>query len=84
MLRGRVRADPRWQVPAAFAVSLAALVWLTGLFGLGRYCASCWPAFLPLGIALARRPVALWVAVALSALGQCFVLYLYCHVYPIT
>lgn len=84
MLRARVRADPRWRPAAAFGVALAALVWLTGLFGLGRYSASCWPAFLPLGIALARRPIALWAAVVLCGLGQCVMLYLFCHVYPIT
>jgi hypothetical protein len=84
MLRSRVRADARWRPAAAFAVALAALIWLTGLFGLGRYSASCWPAFLPLGAALARRPVLLWAVVVVSAVGQCVMLYLFSHTYPIT
>ncbi len=37
-------------------VPLIAAVWLIGAFAMGRYSASCWPAFLPLGLWLERWP----------------------------
>lgn len=36
--------------PLAFGFMLTLLIWSVGLWGLGRYSASCWPAFLGLGL----------------------------------
>ncbi|MBN1206594.1 MAG: hypothetical protein JXB05_17045 [Myxococcaceae bacterium] len=71
--------EPRWRVLAAFALGLMLTVWTVGLAGLGRYSASCWPAFLPLGAWLARRPLLLLPAVCASALLQGLFLYLFAH-----
>jgi hypothetical protein len=75
---------PQWRGLAPFAIGLMVLSWLTGLSGLGRYGASCWAAFLPVGAMLAGRPGARWAWWALSAAGQAAVLYLFSHGYEIT
>ncbi len=75
--------EPRWRVLAAFAVGLMLTLWTVGLAGLGRYSASCWPAFLPLGVWLARRPWLLLPAVCAGAILQGVFLSLYAHWYNI-
>jgi hypothetical protein len=75
--------EPRWRVLAAFALGLMITVWTVGLAGLGRYSASCWPAFLPLGAWLARRPSLLLPSVCACALLQGLFLYLFAHWYNI-
>jgi len=73
----------RWRVLASFSLGLMLTVWTVGLAGLGRYAASCWPAFLPLGAWAARRPAVLLPVVIASALLQGLFLYLYAHWYNI-
>jgi hypothetical protein len=68
---------------AAFSGGLMAVVFSVGLFSLGRYCASAWPAFLPLGVLLARRP---WlqgpVLLVLAACQGLFLAY-FARSYPV-
>ena len=45
----------KWAELAANALVLMVVVLASGGVALGRYSAACWPAFLPLGIFLARR-----------------------------
>jgi len=45
----------RWVELAAAAAVLMCVVYGSGGIALGRYSAACWPAFLPYGVALARR-----------------------------
>jgi hypothetical protein len=47
----------RWIELGAAALVLMAVVYGSGAIALGRYSAACWPAFLPWGVAIARRPV---------------------------
>ena len=75
--------EPRWRVLAAFAVGLMLTIWTVGLAGLGRYSASCWPAFLPLGVWLSRRPSLVMPCVCAGALLQGLFLYLFAHWYNI-
>ena len=46
----------RWAELAGSAAILLFLCYWSGGPSLGRYTGSCWPAFLPIGIWLARRP----------------------------
>ena len=73
----------RTRALGAFALSLMLLLWTTGIAGLGRYSAACWPAFLPIGSCLAKRPTLLVAAVIALALLQAVMLYLFVHLYPI-
>lgn len=69
----------RWAELAASGTVLMAIILSTGIAGLGRYSASVWPAFLPLGVWLSRRP-ALQVPVLLAlALLQGLFFFLYVH-----
>ncbi len=49
----------RWEYTeiGAFGLVLLAVVMSTGAAGMGRYLASIWPCFLPLGVWLAKRPM---------------------------
>jgi hypothetical protein len=73
----------RWWILAGFAVPFMVAMWSIGLGGLGRYTASCWPAFLPLGAWLQRHPYLVAPVIALFAALQGVYLYLFSHVYPI-
>lgn len=61
-----------WKEPAkyaelsAFGVTLLLVVLSSGAAGMGRYQASNWACFLPMGVWLARRPT--WAGMALGAL----------------
>lgn len=48
----------RWEYAeiAAFGLVLLAVVLSSGAAGMGRYLASIWPVFLPLGVWLSKRP----------------------------
>jgi len=72
-----------WAELAAFAGAMMLLLYLVGAEALGRYSAACWPAFLPLGVWLSRRPQ--WEALAYGGLGmfQGLFLYLFVHQFPI-
>ena len=80
---GPIYRNSRTRAFAAFALSLMLLLWLTGIAGLGRYSAACWPAFLPIGASFARRPIALCAVITVLAMLQCLMLYLFVHLYPI-
>lgn len=71
-----------WVLGAYAAVALL-LFWSVGMWGLGRYSASCWPAFLPLGGWLSRRPFWQGPAVAALAVFQGLFFYLFSHQFPI-
>ena len=73
----------RRAVLAAAVVPLLAVLWVIGAFGLGRYAASCWPAFLPVGAWLERHPR--WKAPLLIvlALAQGWFFFLHTHHYEI-
>ncbi|MET0403974.1 MAG: glycosyltransferase family 39 protein [Cystobacter sp.] len=73
----------RWWTLAAFAVPLMLVLWTVGLLGLGRYSASVWPAFLPLGVWLSRFPALRGPVVLGCALFQGMILYLFIHAYDI-
>ena len=72
-----------WTELAAFAVVFILVLWGIGMWGLGRYTASCWPAFLPLGIWLAKRPNWQGPVIGMLALFQGLYFYLFIHMIPI-
>lgn len=72
-----------WYELAAFALVLLAVLWYTGIWGLGRYSASCWPAFLPLGIWLAKHPSWQTPSIVLLSILQGMFFYLFNHGIPI-
>ncbi len=69
--------------PLAFGLVLTALIWSVGLWGLGRYSASCWPAFLGLGIVAQKYPAvgALLLAGFGAFQGVFFLLFM--HQWPV-
>lgn len=71
----------RHWILAGYAVPLMACLWLVGLAGLGRYTQAVWPAFLPIAIAISKRPsLKLPTVIAFSTMQGLF-LYLYVHWY---
>ncbi len=76
-------AKKQWLELAAFALVLLAVVWTVGIWGLGRYAGSCWPAFLPLGSWLAQRPKLQAPVIVLLAIFQALFFYLFTHQFPI-
>jgi hypothetical protein len=74
--------EPRWRPLAAIAVPTFVLFVIIGAYGLGRYTASVWPAFLPLGVWLSRRPMLRPLVVAL-AIFQGLFLHLFAHAYEL-
>ncbi|AKF86263.1 hypothetical protein MFUL124B02_24160 [Myxococcus fulvus 124B02] len=73
----------QWWPLAAFGIPLMLVLWTVGLVGLGRYSAAVWPAFLPLGAWLARRPALRGPVVLGMALFQGMLVFLFVHSYPI-
>jgi len=73
----------RWWPLAAFAVPTFALFCVMGAYGLGRYTASVWPAFLPLGVWLARRPSLQTPTFVALALFQGLSMHLFAHAYEL-
>jgi len=73
----------RWMPLAAFAVPSFVLFCGIGAYGLGRYTASVWPAFLPLGVWLARRPSLQTPVLVALALFQGLFLHLFAHAYEL-
>jgi hypothetical protein len=76
-------ARRRWWPLAAIAVPSMLLYWSVGAFGLGRYSASTWAAFVPLGAWLARRPALQLPLLLALALLQGFWLHLFAHAYEL-
>jgi len=68
---------PQWYLVAAFAIVFMGSMWLIGIWGIGRYAASCWPAFLPLGAWLARHPFLQGPTIGVLALFQGLYFYLF-------
>ncbi len=73
----------RWTELAAFAIVFMVVLWSVGMWGLGRYSASCWPAFLPLGVWLAKRPKIQALTIGVMSLFQGLFFYLFVHQFPI-
>jgi hypothetical protein len=73
----------RWRSLAAIALPSFVLFCAMGAYGLGRYTASVWPAFLPLGVWLARRPSLQTPIVVVLAIFQGLFLHLYAHAYEL-
>lgn len=72
-----------WAELAAFGVVFMLAIWVIGMWGIGRYSASCWPAFLPMGVWLSKRPNLQGVVVGIFALFQGLFFYLFVHMFPI-
>jgi len=68
---------------ASFALPTFVLFCVMGAYALGRYSASVWPAFLPLGVWLSRRPSLQTPVVVALALFQGFFLHLFVHAYEL-
>jgi hypothetical protein len=79
---GLCRARRHWPL-AAIALPSFALFCVMGAFGFGRYTASVWPAFLPLGVWLSRRPSLQLPVVLALALFQGLFLQLFAHAYEL-
>lgn len=73
----------RWAELAAAGVVLVLVCLGSGVVGLGRYLGTCWPAFLPLGVILARRPGLADAVLLALALMQGVFFFLYTHQYRI-
>jgi hypothetical protein len=68
---------------AAATIPLMGVLWLIGAFGLGRYSASCWPAFLPLGKWYVRHPRWQVPLLLFFGLAQGWFFFLHSHHYEI-
>jgi hypothetical protein len=72
-----------WWILGGFGIGLMVALWAIGLMGLGRYTQACWPAFLPIAVALEKRPSLRMPVILAFALVQGMFLYLFTHSYPI-
>ena len=81
VVAGLIVALPRKEAwaPSAFGVVLMGLSLAIGFWGLGRYSASCWPAFYGLGLLAAKRPALFSVLLAMFALFQGLFFYMFSH-----
>ncbi len=68
---------------ATYAVVYLGLSWAIGIAGLGRYTASFWPAFLPLGVLVEKRPWLLGPLVMAFAGAQGVFFTVFAHQFPI-
>lgn len=75
--------ERRYAELAAAGLPLMAVLWAIGAFGLGRYSASCWPAFLPMAKWLDRHPRLQLAVLMLFGLGQGWYFFLHSHHYEI-
>lgn len=73
----------KWAELAADAVVLMVIIVSIGGVGLGRYSASCWPAFLPLGVWISRRPNLQGPVLGALFLFQGIFFFLYSHQFRI-
>ena len=74
---------PSWKELAWCSAGMLGITLWMGAVGLGRYSATCWPAFLPLGVFAAKRPGALGLGVGFMTLFQGLFFWLYTHQYRI-
>ena len=72
-----------WWSLTAFGLALSGVIWAIGLWGLGRYSASCWPAFLGWGVLAARRPTLGMLMVSGFGVMQGIFFFLFTHQYPV-
>jgi hypothetical protein len=75
--------DRRYAELAAAVLPLALVIWTMGAWGLGRYSASCWPAFLPIGGWLERRPALRLPLLLALGMAQGWYFFLHSHHYEI-
>lgn len=68
---------------ASYALVYLGLSWVIGLAGLGRYTASFWPAFLPLGVLVTRVPWLQTPLLVLFAAAQGVFFTIFAHQAPI-
>jgi hypothetical protein len=64
---------------ASFGVLLNIPIWWIGMSALGRYSASCWPAFLGLGVVVVKRPMVAALMLSGFALFQGVFFYQHMH-----
>jgi hypothetical protein len=69
----------KWWELAGFSVPMFLIIFYSGIWGMGRYTASCWAAFVPLGVWLSRRPLLQMPVVVSFALLQGMMFYLVQH-----
>ena len=74
---------PEWRVLAAGGAVMMVVFYAVGAAGLGRYSASCWPAYLPLGVALVRWPILRTPTLGFLGLCQGIIFVLEVHQYPV-
>jgi hypothetical protein len=73
----------KWWVLAGFSVPMLLVLFYSGIWGMGRYTASCWAAFVPLGVWLSRRPLLQTPVVASFAMLQGMMFFLVQHQFGI-
>lgn len=73
----------RYAELAAAVLPYLAVIWIRGTWGLGRYAAACWPAFLPIGRALTRWPALRAPVLLFLAAPQGWYFFLYSHMYDV-
>jgi hypothetical protein len=73
----------KWWVLAGFSGPMFLMLFYGGIWGMGRYTASCWAAFVPLGVWLSRRPLLQTPVVVSFALLQGMMFYLVQHQFSI-
>jgi hypothetical protein len=73
----------KWWELAGFSVPMLLVLFHSGIWGMGRYTASCWAAFVPLGVWLSHRPLLQTPVVTSFALLQGMMFYLVQHQFSI-
>ena len=68
-----------WRPLAPVAMLWLGVVYLFGATGVGRHSSSCWPAFLPLGVLLARVPLLQAPSVIFLACLQSIFIFAFSH-----
>ncbi len=72
-----------WLELAACSAAMMAMSLSIGAVALGRYSAPCWPAYLPLGLFLSRRPALQAPVLSMFMLFQGFYFFLFSHQFRI-
>jgi Dolichyl-phosphate-mannose-protein mannosyltransferase len=72
-----------WWSVTAFGLALSGVMWAVGMWALGRYSASCWPAFLGWGVLAARRPTVGMIMVGGLGMMQGMFFFLFMHQYSV-
>jgi len=72
-----------WWPLAGFGLALSVTLFSVGMWGLGRYSASCWPAFLGLAVFVTRRPTLAMLVLCGFGVCQGLFYHLHIHQYPV-